>query len=152
MKILVDGKICSETALLQVNNRAFQFGDGLFETMLLNDSAIRFFDDHYKRLKNGMEAIGLSTTNLNQKVLHDEVVNLCSVNDLSKCRVKVAVWRKAGTAVGYNVDTDQFDYSAETNLTDAPIVQSYDKLSLCEKVELTHSVTSNFKTLSESLS
>lgn len=148
MKVLLNGEIYTEAAMLPINNRGFQFGDGLFETMIINDGTIRFYDDHFSRLKNGMKAIGLSISSLDKQQLHDEILQLTSTNELSKCRAKVAVWRKVGSSVGYNVDTDQFDYSVVTKSTGAPMVQSFDKLSICDKVELTHSITSNYKTLS----
>lgn len=47
-----------------IPNRAMNFGDGLFETMVFDGTKIRFFDFHLERLKKGMETLKLNTVNL----------------------------------------------------------------------------------------
>ncbi|UZD23828.1 aminotransferase class IV [Algoriphagus halophytocola] len=42
-------------------NRAGNFGDGLFETMIAVDGKIRFFDKHLQRLSEGMALLGLDS-------------------------------------------------------------------------------------------
>jgi len=46
----------SETNLL-VNNRAFLYGDGVFESMKIVDQKILFLEDHYFRLMASMRIV-----------------------------------------------------------------------------------------------
>ena len=53
-----------ETSEIPIPNRAMNFGDGLFETMMFDGVKIRFFGYHLERLRQGMEAlkiVGFST-------------------------------------------------------------------------------------------
>lgn len=48
-----------DMAVLTADNRAFRYGDGIFETMLFKDGAIRFLDQHIARLQRSMQKIHL---------------------------------------------------------------------------------------------
>lgn len=48
-----------DTAVLTAENRSFRYGDGIFETMLFKDGAIRFLDMHIARLQRSMQKIHL---------------------------------------------------------------------------------------------
>lgn len=48
-----------DMAILTADNRAFRYGDGVFETMLFKDGAIRFLDRHIERLQRSMQKIQL---------------------------------------------------------------------------------------------
>lgn len=48
-----------DMAVLTADNRAFRYGDGIFETMLFKDGAIRFLDKHIARLQRSMQKIHL---------------------------------------------------------------------------------------------
>jgi branched-subunit amino acid aminotransferase/4-amino-4-deoxychorismate lyase len=43
------------------DDRGFTLGDGLFETLLVEDGAIRFWDEHMQRLAAGCATLGLPT-------------------------------------------------------------------------------------------
>lgn len=51
----------ASTPLFTAGNRAYRYGEGLFETMLYNNGLICFLDDHVERLLNGIKTIGLKT-------------------------------------------------------------------------------------------
>ena len=48
-----------DMAILTADNRAFRYGDGIFETMLFKDGAIRFLDRHIARLQRSMQKVQL---------------------------------------------------------------------------------------------
>jgi len=53
-----NGRIVPETdPMVSVENRAFRYGDGLFETMLWQDGDIRFLSFHVERLQKSMAAL-----------------------------------------------------------------------------------------------
>lgn len=48
-----------ETRVLPVDDRGLQYGDGLFETVLLRGGRARFLDAHLARLSNGLARLGI---------------------------------------------------------------------------------------------
>lgn len=46
-----------DMAVISADNRAFRYGDGLFETMLWKDGDIRFLDFHVERLQEGLQLL-----------------------------------------------------------------------------------------------
>lgn len=81
-----------------LDDRAFLYGDGLFETILFQGGKICLFDAHFKRLKKGMEALGFKGAEaLKKEVLRHQIESLVKKNNIdSKTRIKVFVWRKKG--------------------------------------------------------
>ena len=47
----------ADSKLIAVNNRAFRYGDGLFETMCIANGQLKFVHLHADRLQRGMEAL-----------------------------------------------------------------------------------------------
>jgi len=81
-----------------VNNRAFQYGDGLFETMHAYSCEIQFFDLHIQRLQNGMNDLSINSNELTQKDnIHREINRLLQRNKHFKgTRVKLTIYRDSG--------------------------------------------------------
>ena len=62
--ILHNGKYYSLSEFgLNYQNRAFCYGDALFETMHANGTEIQFFEDHMLRLKYGMKVLKMEIPN-----------------------------------------------------------------------------------------
>ena len=51
-----------DMAVISADNRAFRYGDGLFETMLWKDGDIRFLDFHVERLQEGLQLLQFEDT------------------------------------------------------------------------------------------
>ena len=49
-----------ETRVLPVDDRGLQYGDGLFETLLIRGGRARFLDAHLARLSNGLARLGIA--------------------------------------------------------------------------------------------
>ena len=95
--LIYDGVLFSSNALLlRTTNRAFRFGDGLFETMHYHKGNILFFDDHYGRLLRGMSIMRLSLKGLLPKnVLHERIVSLVVKNRLfGDAGIRLTLFRK----------------------------------------------------------
>jgi branched-subunit amino acid aminotransferase/4-amino-4-deoxychorismate lyase len=56
--IWTDGIVSTESIL--ASDRGYLIGDGVFETMLLVNGRIIFNEDHRRRLRRGMETLGMS--------------------------------------------------------------------------------------------
>jgi len=56
-----NGRLVPESQpVLTVSNRAFRYGDGLFETMRYEHGSVRFLAYHVKRLQEGMDVLHLT--------------------------------------------------------------------------------------------
>ncbi|VAW61113.1 Aminodeoxychorismate lyase [hydrothermal vent metagenome] len=56
MKILVNGV---ENTCIDVRDRGFQYGDGLFETIAYKNNALQLWDEHMLRFQQGCERLSL---------------------------------------------------------------------------------------------
>jgi len=99
MFISYNGKIRpADEPVLLAANRGYRYGDGLFETLLVDKGNIRLADLHFKRLLKGLQLLkfdipGLfSTGKLITDILHLAEKN--AVNELG--RVRLSVFRGNG--------------------------------------------------------
>ncbi len=63
-KVNFNGQISpSSSPIFQVSNRAFNYGDGLFETMRISEGKILFLSKHWERLNKSMKMLHLHWPN-----------------------------------------------------------------------------------------
>lgn len=81
-------------------NRAFKYGDGLFETIKAINTEPLFFNDHFERLKKGMKILELKAPDyFISGYLKEKIIRLLNANKLFKsARVRLTVYRKQGGA------------------------------------------------------
>lgn len=89
--------IASEKFLFGLNNRAFSYGDSLFETMHAYSTDIQFFDSHYDRLLKGMQALKMNVPeNLAKEKLEKEIKRLLNRNkQFGGTRIRLTVFRES---------------------------------------------------------
>ncbi len=87
----------SETNLL-VNNRAFLYGDGVFESMKMVDQKILFLEDHYFRLMASMRIVRMEIPmNFTMEFFEEQILSLTKANNCSdSARVRITVYRNEG--------------------------------------------------------
>ncbi|MDP3360464.1 MAG: aminotransferase class IV [Lutibacter sp.] len=96
-------------AMLNSNNRAFNYGDALFETIKIADSKIYFLEDHYFRLMASMRMLRMEIPlNFTMEFFESELLKTAEQNNLENARVRLTVFRKDGGL--YNPTTNQVDY------------------------------------------
>lgn len=86
-----------ESTVFDVDNRAFRYGDGLFETMLWKDGDIRFLDLHIERLQDSMRMLHLDDAGLfDAFFLRRKVEELLRKNNMigQQARVRLIVYRQ----------------------------------------------------------
>jgi len=86
------------TALLRADNRAFRYGDGLFETMLVRQGRIRLGIHHVERLSAGMQLLRLTFPQpISLDILEKQIADLCARNKLDDVpvRARLNVFRAA---------------------------------------------------------
>lgn len=112
MKVLFNNSIIEDHIVCAFNDRALQFGDGLFETMKVSGGQVQLLHLHLERLHAGAQALGLELPSyLNEEVLIKNTFDLMEANTLAECaNVKLMVWRQheqqaAYTSADYHVNT-----------------------------------------------
>ncbi len=77
------------------NNRAFRYGDGLFETMRIMNGELLFFQDHMDRLFAGMQTLKMDIPKLwDTNYFYQLVCALMEQNQITVSgRIRIQVWR-----------------------------------------------------------
>lgn len=129
-------------------DRAFQYGDGLFETIRYEKKSVWFWPDHYDRLRQGMAALQLDVpTRFDSDSLHQQVVALVHQNGLAEAsaRIKLQVWRQTGGL--YTPTTCAANWLLTAQPTASFSITTKDALGYFNDVRLSPSSISRFKTL-----
>lgn len=127
-------------------NRAFQYGDSLFETMILQNGSVRFFADHFQRLIAGMQALNMAApAGFTPGALQNSILKLSQTLGLGGyARLRLQVWRKPGGL--YTPDSQGIDFLLTAQPTAPPVVAVKENVIFYEDVRLVHSAISGFKT------
>lgn len=134
-----------EDFCLDITNRGFLYGDGLFETIMFKDGKIKFLERHLDRLHRGMKALGMiPNKDINFTNIENQVPQLVKVNNISHhARVKLQVWRKSGGLfTPLNNETDYLIIVQE-QLSGSAIKLEAD---ISQEVKINYSQFSRFKT------
>ena len=83
---------------LSLDNRAFKYGDGIFDTLKFEDGALCFLEDHYFRLMSSMRMLRMRIPMDFTLDYYEKQISLTlEANDLHhKGRVRVNVFRQDG--------------------------------------------------------
>jgi branched-chain amino acid aminotransferase len=111
----VSGNIIEENAFeIASTNRAFRFGDGLFETMKYNGEKLLFLEDHYFRLMGGMRVLRMEIPmEFTPEFFEGEILKTIDANNLqdAPARIRFSVFRK-GEGL-YSPETNDVDFWIE---------------------------------------
>ncbi|TXR53514.1 aminodeoxychorismate lyase [Reinekea thalattae] len=95
-----------EAGTLPVSHRALAYGDGLFETIYVDQQGPHFLSQHLERLARGIKRLQLNYSEAQLAELHDSLTHLCK-NLQSPHVLKVMVLRQSAGR-GYDfVPTEQ---------------------------------------------
>lgn len=112
-----NGNITSEPNLSLVENRAFLYGDSIFETLKVLDSKILFLEEHYFRLMASMRIVRMEIPmQFTMEYMEQQVIELTkALNIENSARVRVSFFRCPG---GYYLPTDN---TSEFIITATPL-------------------------------
>ncbi|MEX2335958.1 MAG: aminotransferase class IV [Fulvivirga sp.] len=130
------------------NDRALQFGDGLFETIKVKDGKVQLLDYHLRRLHLGASAIGLKIPDhIRLEHLKKDILHMMHLNHLEfNANVKLTVWRKNDNQRAYFSEEEHANTLLLTrNSSD---LQPKNKSSFSEDIKLHYWKLSQFKTIS----
>ncbi len=94
--ININGQLIpQEEASIPVNNRAFKYGDGLFESMRMLNGKLAFVELHADRIKQGMKALKMEGYNLfDSYFLKQKTTELIKKNRwLGNARFRLSIYR-----------------------------------------------------------
>jgi branched-chain amino acid aminotransferase len=83
---------------LDYNNRAFTYGDAVFETLKFQNGKIQFCEDHYFRLMASMRMLRMDIPNhFTLDFFNKELLNIAKANHLNlNARIRLQVFRTTG--------------------------------------------------------
>ncbi len=98
MMINYNGNIVSKNSTeLSVDNRAFKYGDALFETIKVVNSKIIFSEDHYFRLMASMRMLRMKIhMEFTLEFFENEILKTIEVNKLIDARIRFSIFRQDG--------------------------------------------------------
>lgn len=111
-----NGKLVTQSAFsMSANNRAFKYGDAIFETMCVQKNTIVFWEDHYFRLMASMRMLRMEIPmEFTLEFLEEQILKtIPTQNDFSSFRVRLSVYRKDGGL--YTPLTNQVDFLIEAS-------------------------------------
>lgn len=76
---------------VSIDDRAFQYGDGLFETIAVRDGRVRLWDRHLARLAKGCLKLGFDMPDAEQLQRQVETALRQTESELPDCAVKIIV-------------------------------------------------------------
>jgi branched-chain amino acid aminotransferase len=93
-----------KTPVIRADNRAFRYGDGLFETMKVVVGSIRLKELHFERLFKGMETLQIMLQGfVNAEMFEEQIMKTILKNRISgPARVRLTVYRGDGGLYDFN--------------------------------------------------
>jgi len=93
-----NGTIVSKDTSILTQNRAFLYGDAVFETVKIVDSKILFLEDHYFRLMSSMRVIRMEIPmDFTMEYFEDQILTLARSRKIEvSARARITVYRNDG--------------------------------------------------------
>lgn len=93
-----NGSIVSNDTSLLTQNRAFLFGDAVFETVKIVNAKILFLEDHYFRLMSSMRVVRMEIPmNFTMEYFEEQILALATAkNSALSARARITVYRNDG--------------------------------------------------------
>lgn len=97
-KVFYNGQIeDAEKLSLLLNNRAFRYNDGLFETIRIYNGKPLFVERHHKRLSEGLSVLKIKAPEADASLFLERINSLITAQNISAGgRIRYSVWRAAG--------------------------------------------------------
>ena len=171
MYCFFDNAFLPEQELNLANNRAFEYGDGFFETIIVQNGKILYISDHFTRIKNASQILFLQLPDgfsedflkkIIQKLITDNFNdvdiknNIIDNNNQAIFRIKIVFWRKNGgfytptvsenecnTHILVRVVPYEIKNIKHSVLSQNPLL----KVAFSDKIKLSFSSFSSYKTL-----
>lgn len=114
--VIYNGEVIQgSNAPIELQNRGFRYGDGLFETIRITGGEPRFVDAHYHRLISGMKVLKMELPDaFSTTYFENHLKNLIQRNGVKEGGVaRLSVFRKDGGT--YRPKTNSVSFALEVN-------------------------------------
>lgn len=124
----------SDQAVVTIHNRAFRYGDGLFESMKMVKGELKFAELHANRLQRGMKALKLEGhSQFDTYFLRQRVEELAKRNKITQnARIRLTVFRDgeglyspAGNKAGYAMEISKAEDLVYKSNSDGLIIDVF---------------------------
>ncbi len=144
-----NGEFYSEdVALFTADNRAFRYGDSLFETIHCNGTQIQFLDEHIERLQLGMNQLRMDIPDHFYETIEKNIKSLITKNkSFLGTRIRLSIFRNSGGL--YTPKTNRISYLLESSKLEDPryfLNKKGLKIGLFDTYKKTSNSLSAFKT------
>lgn len=148
-KISLNGILYKQNdAIFGAGNRAFRYGDSLFETIHANGTEIQYLPEHLDRLTKGMECLGMILPNDFRNQIKKNITYLINKNKaFSGTRIRLSVFRNNGGL--YTPTDNSISYLIEmTPLEDDhySLNKKGLKIGIYDEIPKANNILSQFKT------
>lgn len=91
----LNGTLCpADAPVINLDNRAFHYGDGVFESMRIVHGKPCFLDAHWARLMEGLKVLGIELpTDLDRASLERYLLELVERNEMPNARCRLTIFR-----------------------------------------------------------
>ena len=146
MKVIFNGKLTQqEDICFSPTNRAFSYGDGIFETMIIRRGTCAFLGLHYMRLLKGLKTLDIQSP-FRMEELEGFIWELSTqFKDSPVLRMRLQVWRKPGGL--YAPEKQEADYLITAAPQQKPLWVK-EKAAFSTDIQLAYSSFSSLKTMS----
>ncbi|MEM7108719.1 MAG: aminotransferase class IV [Bacteroidota bacterium] len=149
MKAYFNGSWVENKVTLPLNDRALQFGDGVFETMIYQHGKINYINDHLKRLHKALEILKMNPFHLSKVEIVPIIKQLLIKNEISgTARIKLLVWRKGQKQRAYATSDKEINYLIVTSRCDPIDLTIVSQVGYSATTRNYENVRSSFKSLS----
>ena len=110
-----NGKITDLSDQL-INNRAFLYGDAVFETLIIFNDKILFWEDHYFRLMSSMRIIRLDIPDkYTPEFFRENIIKIHNnISQTGNSRIRINIYRSSGGKYKPEKNTPSFIISCES--------------------------------------
>ena len=109
---------------ISYDNRAFKYGDSIFETLKVKNNKVIFWEDHYFRLISSMRMLRMKIPmEFTLEYLESQIKDTAKINLFTNCRVRLSIFRKDGGY--YKPKTNEIDFLIEVSELNYQVKSAY---------------------------
>lgn len=96
-KVILNGELMAgDGPVLSINNRAFHYGDGVFESIRVVEGRACFLDAHWTRLQEGLKVMRIERpSGLDSVRIQEMIALLAKENGMPNARARLTIYRDA---------------------------------------------------------
>lgn len=145
MEVIFNGDLLPEyKAQLSHQNRAFAYGDGIFETIIVRRGSCTLLPHHFRRLQKGADILKMHLP-FQEKELESYIWQLASKSQHHVLRMRLQLWRRAGGL--YTPEHNSSEFLLATSPFERPDRTKH-QVAFAKTVKLAPSAWSSLKTMS----